>query len=88
MKVDGAAPAFVGRWSWHASTPWTPLTPATPTDASGDGGTKGQGGKKTASKELPKTGDTAWIGTAAAGVGAVAVLAGVSVLRPKRSRQR
>lgn len=88
VRVDGAAPAFVGRWSWHASTPWTPLTPATPTDASGDGGTKGQGGKKTASKELPKTGDTAWIGAAAAGVGAVAVLAGVSVLRPKRSRQR
>lgn len=86
VRVDGAAPAFVGRWSWHASTPWTPLTPATPTDASGDGGAKGQGGKKTASKGLPKTGDAAWIGAAAAGVGAVTVLAGVSVLRPKRSR--
>lgn len=88
VKVDGAAPAFVGRWSWHASTPWTPLTPATPTDASGDGGAKGQDGKTAASKGLPKTGDAAWVGAAVAGVGAATVLAGVSILRPKRSRQR
>lgn len=88
VRVDGAAPAFVGRWSWHASTPWTTLTPATPTDASGDGGAKGRDGKKAASKGLPKTGDAAWVGAAVAGVGAATVLAGVSILRPKRSRQR
>lgn len=76
---------------WYADEPdngWTTLTPATPTDASGDGGAKGQDGKKAASKGLPKTGDAAWVGAAVAGVGAATVLAGVSILRPKRSRQR